>query len=328
MNALKRFGIDGYMLCLIAVVVLGAVLPVSGIAARGLGWVTVGAIALLFLLYGAKLDSASVRAGLLNWRLQIAVFLVTFAAIPLLGWGIASAMAPVLGASLALGILFLAVLPSTVQSSIAFTAMAGGDVPAAICAATISNVAGVFLTPLFVAFLLHQQGGGIEGTAIVKIFVQIILPFAVGQILRPVIGDFVRRHKTLTMTVDRGSILLIVYAAFSAGTVAGLWQAIPPMQLGVLALVIAVFLALVIAGTMLSARAAGMAHPAASVLLFCGSTKSLASGLPMAAALFAPERLSAIVLPLMLYHLMQLFTCALIAQRRAYCGAMSESLGK
>lgn len=245
MQALKRIGIDTYMLLLIGMVLLGLLLPARGMAAEILRGATFWAVTLLFFLYGAKLDPASVRAGLLNLRLQGLTFGATYALFPALGILLAILFGRVLGPELTLGLLFLAVLPSTVQSSIAFTSIAGGNVPAAICAASLSNLVGVVLTPLLVTHLLHQEGGGASLDAIQKIAVQILLPFVAGQLLRRWIGGFVQRHRLMTMVVDRGSILLIVYSAFGAGTVAGIWSAIPLPGLVLCFLVTALLLALV-----------------------------------------------------------------------------------
>lgn len=316
MNPLKRFGIDGYMVLLLAMVLAGVLLPAQGALAAGLKQVTWGAVALLFFLYGAKLDPGALRAELLNWRLQGLTFGATYLLFPLLGLGFAAVFGPLLGGTVTLGLLFLAVLPSTVQSSIAFTALAGGNVPAAICAASLSNLIGVVLTPLLVALLLHREGGGGGLGAFLGIATQILLPFALGQILRPRIGGFVSRHKRLTLAVDRGAILLIVYAAFSAGTVSGLWQAIPAPRLILLAAVIALFLASGMLAMCAAGRLFRLPRADRAALFYCGATKSIATGLPIAAALFPPAQVGAIVLPAMLYHMSQLLVCAFLAQRQ------------
>jgi len=317
MGFLKRIGIDSYMMMLVATVLLGVILPAQGMAATGLKYVTYWAVALLFFLYGAKLDPASVRAGLLNWRLQGLTFAATYVVIPLLGLAVVAIFGGLLGPQVTLGVLFLAVLPSTVQSSIAFTGMAGGNVPAAICAASLSNLIGVALTPALVALMLHQDGGGISMDAVVKIGTQILLPFVLGQLLRPVIGEFVKRHRTLTLTVDRGSILLIVYSAFSAGTTSGLWNEIPVQSLIALILVILVFLGTVFGLMTAAGRVFGLPYEDRAVLFFCGSTKSLASGLPIATALFPAATVGATVLPVLVYHMSQLLICAMVAQASA-----------
>ena len=317
MQALKRIGIDNYMLMLVGMVVLGLILPARGIAADGLRGLTFWAVTLLFFLYGAKLDPASVRAGLLNWRLQGLTFGATYLLFPVLGLILAAIFGGWLGPELTLGLLFLCVLPSTVQSSIAFTSIAGGNVPAAICAASLSNLIGVALTPFLVAQLLHHDGGGISLDAIEKIALQILLPFILGQILRPWIGGFVQRHKLLTMVVDRGSILLIVYSAFGAGTVAGIWSAIPAPAMVLCLAVVTLLLALVMGAMVAMGRLTRLPAPDQAVLFFCGSTKSLASGLPIATAIFPAATVGATVLPVMIYHMTQLLVCSAIAQRMA-----------
>ncbi|QUS35491.1 bile acid:sodium symporter family protein [Falsirhodobacter algicola] len=317
MKFLARYGIDTYMLLLILTVCLGAVLPVSGVAADVLSTITYCAVALLFFLYGVRLNSSEVIEGMTNWRLQGASFAATFVFLPVLGILIATILSPVLGEPLTIGILFLSILPSTINSSIAFTGMAGGNVSGAICSASMSNLIGVVLTPALAALVLHQGGVSISADAVVKIATQILLPFVLGQILRRWLAPFVLRHKPLTLFVDRGSILLIVYSAFSAGTVAGIWGAIPPLTLVILFAVILGYLVITMRGVILLGRLTLRNERDRAALFFCGSTKSLASGLPIALALFPAEMVSTTVLPLMMYHLTQLFICAVISQRMA-----------
>ncbi|AZB57977.1 bile acid:sodium symporter (plasmid) [Cereibacter sphaeroides] len=314
MQALKRLGIDSFLLLLFAMVFLGVLLPARGAAADLLGQLTYWAVALLFFLHGAKLDPALVRAGLLNWRLQGLSFAATYAVYPLLGLALAAVAGPWLGAAVTLGLLFLAVLPSTVQSSIAFTSIAGGNVPGAICAASLSNFAGILLTPLLVTLLLHQEGEVSLGS-VLRIGTQIFLPFLLGQLLRPRIGGVVARHARLTLLVDRGSILLIVYAAFGAGTVSGLWSTTPPGVLLGLSGVILVLLALGMAAMAAAGRLFRLPAPDRAALFYCGSTKSLASGVPIATALFSADQAGAIVLPVMIYHMTQLIVCAVLSRK-------------
>ena len=314
MNRLKRFGLDSYMLLLLLMVLAGAFLPARGDFAIVLSHVTYWAVAFLFFLYGAKLDTAALRQAMTNLRLQLGCFAATWALFPLIGLGLAWGAGPLIGPELAVGLLFLSVLPSTVQSSIAFTSLARGNVAGAICAASLSNLAAVVLTPALMALILHRSGG-ISGNAVLTIFLQILLPFAIGQALRPWLMAPIKKRPGLTMIADRGSILLIVYAAFSAGTVAGLWQNTPLPRLLSLAAVILFFLLLMMLAMRLGARLLRLKPADQATLFFCGATKSLASGLPIATALFSPDVIGPVILPLMLYHLAQLLICAIIAQR-------------
>ncbi|MFE7326958.1 bile acid:sodium symporter family protein [Streptomyces sp. NPDC057565] len=308
--------IDPYILALIGTVVLAALLPASGTAANVADGASTGAVALLFFLYGARLSTAEALDGLRHWRLHLTVLICTFVAFPLLGLAGKGLVPYVLTPQLYSGFLFLCLVPSTIQSSIAFTSIARGNVPAAICAGSFSSIAGIFLTPLLAAALLGNSGGGFSADALLKIGLQLLLPFIAGQLLRRWIGGFLIRHKKVLGYVDRGSILLVVYTAFSEGMVAGIWHQVTPARLGALLAAEAVLLALMLALTWFGAKRLGFERGDRIAIQFAGSKKSLASGLPMASVLFGAHA-SLAVLPLMLFHQMQLMVCAVIAKRRS-----------
>ena len=314
---LSRLPIDGYLLALIGMVILAALLPASGQAAVVMDWVVKAAIALLFFLYGARMSPAAIGAGLMHWRLQGTVFLSTFLLFPLLGLGLVFLMRGSLQPDLLTGMLYLCLLPSTVQSSIAFTSIAGGNVAGALTSASLSNLLGVIVTPLLVALMIGGAGGGIHLQSILDIGLQILAPFAVGQLCRPLLEDWLGRHAKLTGLVDRGSILLIVYAAFSEGVVAGVWSQVAPMDLAKVIGLNIVLLAIVLGLTLMAGRLLKFDKPDRIVILFCGSKKSMATGIPMAGILFAGHAVPLIVLPIMLFHQIQLFACTIIAQRYA-----------
>lgn len=315
-NAASRLRIDPYILAIVGMVVLATVLPASGAAAPVVGLVTTLAIALLFFLYGARLSREAVMAGLTNWRLQLAVVVSTFVLFPALGLLFRWAWAPILGDPLARGLLYLTLLPSTVQSSIAFTSIARGNVAAAICSASLSNLIGVVLTPLLVGLVMSAHGG-FAGSAIRDIALQLFLPFALGQLARRWVGPWITRHRRFTGYVDRGSILLVVYAAFSEGVTAGLWHRVDASSLALMLLADLLLLGIVLLATTLFSRTLGYPVEDEIAIVFCGSKKSLASGLPMANLLFAGQAVGLLVLPLMLFHQMQLMACAAIARRYA-----------
>ena len=316
-QTLARYGIDPYLIALIATVAAAAVLPVRGSGAAVMDQLVIAAVALLFFLYGARLSTESVVAGLTHWRLQLTVFLATFALFPLLGLIATSLLKPLLPADLTLGLMFMCVLPSTVQSSIAFTSIARGNVPAALCSASVSNLIGMFITPILTALLLSSQGVTFDFGAVEKIVLQLLVPFIAGQLLRPFIGSFIKRHRFVIGYVDRGSILLVVYAAFSAGVVAGIWAKVGLESLGVVLGLDSLLLAIVILTTTYASRRLGFSKEDEITIVFCGSKKSLASGVPMANILFPGQGLGMIVLPIMLFHQIQLFVCAFMAQSYA-----------
>lgn len=315
MAFLNRLRLDPYIVAIMAMVVVAAVLPARGVGKDVLDVVVHVAIAVLFFIYGAKISPAAIWTGITHWRLQGLVFATTFVVFPLIGLGVVGLMRGKLDAGLLTGLIFVCVLPSTVQSSIAFTSIARGNVAAALCCASISNLAGVVITPLLVTLLLSSGTGGLSLESVRDIALQILLPFVVGQLARPFIGDWFTRQKTLTMLVDRGAILLVVYSAFSAGVVVGIWSQVTPQNLAlVLALDMAI-LALVLIFTTVAARSLRFSVEDEIAIVLCGSKKSMASGLPMANILFPAATVGLIVLPLMLFHQMQLMVCAALARR-------------
>ncbi|WP_320776085.1 bile acid:sodium symporter family protein [Streptomyces sp. CRN 30] len=312
----SRLPIDPYILLLLGTVGLAALLPARGTAADVTSGASTAAIAFLFFLYGARLSTREALDGLKHWRLHVTVLACTFVVFPLLGLAARGLEPAFLTHSLATGLLFLTLVPSTIQSSIAFTAIARGNVPAAICAGSFSSLAGIVITPLLAAALLGGSAGGFSADSIVEIVLQLLVPFVAGQVLRRWIGSFVARHKKVLGLVDRGSILLVVYVAFSEGMVRGIWSQVSPGQLAGLLAVEVVLLAVMLALTWYGGKALRFDRADRIAIQFAGSKKSLAAGLPMASVLFGADA-SLAVLPLMLFHQMQLMVCAVIAKRRS-----------
>jgi len=312
---LARLNIDPYLLLLLGTVGLASVLPARGIWADIASGVADVGIALLFFLHGAKLSREAIIDGARAWKLHLTTMGLTFVLFPIVGLGVQAI--PGLEPSLATGVLFLTLLPSTVQSSIAFTAIAGGNVAAAVCSASFSNLAGIFLTPVLTAVLITGKQGGFSTDPVIAISVQLLLPFLAGHFLRPVIGGFVTRHKQVLGYVDRGSILLVVYTAFGAAVLEGLWSRVTLGELGLIAALSLAVLAIVMVAATLIGRAMDFSREDRIVLLFCGSKKSLATGVPLAGVLFAQAQVGAIILPLMFFHQIQLMVCAVLARRFA-----------
>jgi sodium/bile acid cotransporter 7 len=320
---MSRLRVDPYIVALLLTVALASLLPASGAVATGFGHATTIAIGLLFFLYGARLSTREAIDGLRHWRLHGLVFVSTFVLFPLLGLLCRLLVPWALTPELWTGLMFLCCLPSTVQSSIAFTSIARGNVAAAICSASFSNLVGIVLTPLLVTLFLFTGAGGVSFGAVRDIMLQLLAPFIAGQLLRRWIGGFITRHKKILGYVDRGSILLVVYAAFSEGVVAGIWGRLSWVSLVVLLTVNAVLLAVVMVATTLAARRLKFSVPDQIAIVFCGSKKSLASGLPMGTVLFPAATVGLAVLPLMLFHQLQLMVCAWLARRY---GARKEAV--
>ncbi len=310
---------DPFLLALIATVLLASFLPCRGQAVPVFHGLTIAVIALMFFMQGARLSRAAILTGLGHWRLHLAILGCTFVLFPLLGLGLHALLPGLLTPSLWLGVLFVCVLPSTVQSSIAFTSIAHGNIPAAVCSATASNLFGIALTPLLTGLVLAgaTHGHGVSAGGVLDIVLQLLLPFLAGQLLQPLLGGWALRRRRLLSLTDRGSVLIVVYTAFSEAVVQGLWHQVPASQLALVLAVDAVLLAAVLLATRLGAQAAGFATADEIAIVFCGSKKTLASGVPMAGVLFPAAIVGQIVLPLMIFHQLQLFVCAVLARRYA-----------
>jgi sodium/bile acid cotransporter 7 len=307
---------DNFILSLIGTLVLASFLPCRGASIVVVDHLTDVAIALLFFLHGAKLSRQAVIAGAGHWRLHALVLLTTFVLFPLFGLTLEPVLSPLVTPALYAGILFLCTLPSTVQSSIAFTSIAKGNVPAAVCSASASSLLGIFVTPVVVSLVLssHLRSGSAWRT-IGEIVLQLFMPFVCGQLIRPLIGGWIGRNEAIVSAVDQGSILLIVYSAFSAVADEGLWHQIPPSALVGLLVADSVLLAVALITTALVSKWLGFDRADRVTIIFCGSKKSLSQGITMAKVIFASRTVGAAVLPLMLFHQIQLMVCAALAQR-------------
>ncbi len=314
---LKNLIPDRFMLALIGALLLATLLPASGVAAVAVNWLANITVVLLFFFHGAKLARSAVIAGLTHWRLHLLILACTFVMFPLLGLLLAALFDGTLSPQLWTGILFLAALPSTVQSSIAFVSIAQGNVPAAIASASASQVAGVLLTPLLIGLMAGAQGGDVAAAGIAKVALLILLPFIVGHLLRPWIGDFVAKYKATIAITDRATILIAVYSAFSAAVIEGIWSRLPLADIGVLCGLCIVILAIALLFTRTVARLCGFKREDEIVVVFCGTKKSLVQGVPMARVLFNGPDLGLILLPIMIFHQIQLMVCAVIARRYA-----------
>lgn len=313
-----RLLFDNFTLILIAVVALATFFPAHGSGALIFDWITHLAIGLLFFFHGAKLSREAIIAGAMHWRLHLLVFTCTFILFPLIGWGLKPVLLPLLGMPLYIGILYLCALPGTVQSAIAFTSIARGNVPAAVCSASASSLIGIALTPLLLKILLDADAGT-AGTldAVIQISIQLLLPFIAGHLLRPWIGKWMERNQSWLKNVDQTSILLVVYTAFSASVIGGLWLAVPVKALLILTGVCFVLLFIMLFLTTWLARRFGFSREDEVTIVFCGSKKSMATGVPMAQVLFSSAAIGPALLPLMIFHQIQLMACAVLANQYA-----------
>lgn len=310
MATLKNFTLrrpDPLITLILIAVVLAILAPARGTFAEGFDIATKIGIALLFFLYGARLSPQEALQGLKNWRLHSTILGFTYLVFPLIGLALFP-LKYVIGEELYLGLLFMSLVPSTVQSSVAFTSVAKGNVAGAIVSASASNIAGIFLTPLLVMLLMRSDNLVISGSVFIDISIQLLLPFVLGQLLRRWVGAIAKNR--LTKHVDRISIAMVVYAAFSEGIVEGIWTRIGIWELILLTVLSIVLVEFVIWLSGFVARRMGFDYADRVAVQFCGSKKSLATGLPMAAVIFGGTSVGALILPLMVFHQVQLMICA------------------
>ncbi|ATU45049.1 bile acid:sodium symporter [Acinetobacter junii] len=314
---LKLLALDRFTILLVLMVLFATLLPISGQLAYYFNILTTVAIAVLFFLHGAKLSREAVIEGMLHWRMHALVFIFTFLIFPLIGLLSRPVLEPVLGQQLYWGFLFMCFLPSTVQSSIAFTSMAKGNVAGAVCSASFSNIIGMFITPILVSyFILGQSQHDFDPTkSIVQITLLLLVPFIFGQLLRPFIFPQMRKFPSVVKVFDQGSILMVVYGAFSSAVVAGLWQQVSGITLIYLTLACSVLLTIVMLLALYLPKWLGFNQADQITIFFCSSKKTLASGVPMAQILFIGQPLGMIVLPIMIFHQIQLMVCGVIANQ-------------
>jgi len=308
---------DPLIVLIILAVIIAIIAPARGNFADIFGQLTNVAIALLFFLYGARLSTQEAFNGLKHWRLHLTILAFTFVVYPLIGIALRPLTA-VISNDMYLGILFLTLVPSTVQSSVAFTSIAKGNVAGAIVSASASNLVGVIITPLLVMFLMGTGGGvHIDTSVFGEIALLLLAPFVLGQLTRRWVGKVAQSKAT--KVVDRGSIAMVVYSAFSKGVVDGIWSSISLWDLVFLVAFAAIFVAFMLWLTKKASQKMGFNRADTIAIEFCGSKKSLATGLPMASVIFASggASLGLLILPLMIYHQVQLMMCSWLAARYA-----------
>lgn len=306
---------DRFIVILLAMVAVAALLPARGVALTMLGTISTVCIVTLFFVHGARLSRQAVLGGLTRLRLHLAIVGFTFLAFPLLGLTLTTIAAPIIDPAFIPGILFLTALPTTVASSIAMVSIARGNVAASVIAAALSSMLGVVLTPLMFAALLSTSGAPIDISGIGKVVLILALPFAIGQLCRPLVSLWIETHPAVGRTLDRLTILLAIYVALSAAVGGGLLEGIGLNRFLALLAAMLVLLILVITAAMLSTRLLGFDYGDRTALLFAAMQKSVISGTPMARILFPGAEAGLIIVPLLVYYVPMMTVSAIVAAR-------------
>lgn len=317
MSLLRRLLPDRFILLLMATLVAATLLPARGQVLVAIGWTSNAAIFVLFFLHGARLSPQAVLDGAKRWRLHAAILGFGYIAMPAMMLGVSHALQGQFAPGLLLGLIFLGVLPTTVQSSIAYASMARGNIAASVIASAASNVLGVVLAPLLLAVLASTAFGEFSLSSIGRVAMLLLLPFALGQALRRFVLPSIQRHAKVAGMMDKLTIVLAVYTAFAEAAAQGLWQRIGPGELAALMALVLVLLLVAFAAAWGLGAALGLNREDRVTLLFSGAQKSLATGAPMARILFPPAIAGAVILPLLIYHQLQLMLSAWIAPRIA-----------
>lgn len=311
--------IDPMVRLILAALLLASVLPATGVMRGVVQGVSSAAVFVLFLLYGLKLSRADVRAGLTNARLLVPLVLWVFGVMAAAGWGLWQLTQGWLPGALALGFLYLGVLPSTVQSATTYSSLAGGNVASSVIAAAMLNLLGIFISAPLFSLLAGGTASGFAAETLFKVMAMMLLPFVIGQAAQGFAGDWVKQHRSATTFLERGTIGLAVYTSFSGTVSEGIWYRVAPQAWGAVIAGCGGLLVLGYGGTWLLGRALGqrLGLPRGDriAMLFAGAQKSVAMGAPLAMVLFPPATAGLILLPLIVYHLAQMLVAAPIAAR-------------
>lgn len=317
LQSLKILLPDSFVQLLIATIILASILPVYGEGAKIASIISQIGIFSLFFLNGIRLPRREVREGVKNWKLQGSIYIWVFAVMPCMAYILSKLAVHYIPETLAIGLLFLGVLPSTVQSATAYNSIAGGNVSASVIASALLNLTGVVMTPLLFASLASASGVVISPMSFYRICLILLLPFFLGQMMQKWLFIWLSEHKKIVIYMDRGAIAMAVYVAFSGAVVAGIWSRIMPYEFAILAAILMLFLAIAFGGAWMMSGLMKFNLDDRKAIIFAGAHKSLAIGAPMAALLFPPETAGVILLPILIYHLAQLIISAPIAAKLA-----------
>lgn len=314
---MKRSLIDPFIIALLAVVGIAYLLPYPGTKESPfhLDEIADIGVSVIFLLYGLQLGPEKLKAGLTNARLHLVIHASTFILFPLIIIILKPFFSTVFMQQVWLPFFFLAALPSTVSSSVVMVSIAQGNIPAAIFNASISSLIGVFITPVWMSLFLEQQPGSIGlGQVIGKLLLQVLLPVIIGLFLHKKFGRFAEVNRKRLKLFDQSVILLIVYCSFSESFYEGVFKGFEPIYLLALLVMVTALLFVVYSIITLITKALHFNREDRITATFCGSKKSLVHGSVMSKVLFANAANSGLVLlPLMLFHAVQLFIISIIA---------------
>jgi len=308
---------DPMILVLLLATALAFAVPASGAARAGAQTLSNTAIFALFLVNGMRIARVEIVKGFANWRFFGPLFVWVFGVMAVAGWAVGALAFALLPPLVALGFVYLGVLPSTIQSATSYTTLAGGNAALSVVGAALINLAGVFVSAPLFALLAGGSGANVGTDMIVRISVILILPFLLGQALQGWTRAWITSRKSQIVWLDRIVIGIAVYVAFSGAVEEGLASMFSALDWTMLLALVVALLALATGGAWLVSGRLGYCRADRIAFLFAAAQKSVAIGAPLAAILFPAEVAGFVIAPLLLYHLLQLLLAAPLATRLA-----------
>jgi sodium/bile acid cotransporter 7 len=311
--------IDNFVLAILVVTALAYFFPSWGSSSSPLPLDLIGhlGVALIFFFYGLKLSPAQLVTGLKNWKLHLLVQGSTFLIFPLIVLLFYPFARTAQSQTIWLAFLFLAALPSTVSSSVVMVSIAKGNLPAAIFNASISGLIGIVVTPLWMGLFLQRSNTDFHlGTIYVKLITEILLPVAIGLLLQPYGGKQARAYSRYLTLFDKSIILLIIYKSFAESFMGNVFSSVRVTDLLLIGLASSLLFYSVYFLSGYLADRLGFSPEDRITVQFCGSKKSLVHGTVFSKILFQHAAATGIMLlPLMLFHAIQIFIVSVIASR-------------
>lgn len=319
--ALRKIGIDAFMLGIVLMIALAKIAPAAGSANKpfSLEQLATLGVSVIFFFYGLRLSPEKIREGLANWRMHLVIQTTTFLVFPLMILALRPLCAGTDAELFWMGTFFLAALPSTVSSSVVMVSIAGGNIPAAIFNASVSSLLGMVFTPLWTGLVLSSGAGGFDaGEVALKLLIQVIAPVCAGTLLHRRFGAFAEKHRRALKRSDQTIILLIVYTSFCTSFRNGVFDGFSAAQIALLGSAMVALFFFVMGTVSAVSRLLRFSHADSVTVLFCGSKKSLVHGSVMAKLLFPGNPAAGVLLlPLMMYHALQIIIASVIAGRMA-----------
>jgi solute carrier family 10 (sodium/bile acid cotransporter), member 7 len=318
LNTLSKAGLNGFFFLLIGTIILAWLVPSWGVEESPLHLPKIAeyGVSLIFFFYGLKLNPKSLLSGLSNWKLHLLVQLSTFVLFPLTVIGLKAVFPVYFSTLIGLGIFYLATLPSTVSSSVVLVSIAGGNLPAAIFNASISSIIGIFITPLWMSSSLERTLGDFDIThTILKLCLEVLMPVVIGLLLHKRYGEWAARYKNALRNFDQFIILLIVFTSFCESFSGKMFAGFSMTELILLGGMMLLFFFMVFGLMDILSVWFGFNREDRITVIFCGSKKSLVQGAVMGKVMFPSQAmLGVVLLPLMLYHALQLLAGSTIAK--------------